>query len=541
MPWIYTWASKIQCAYIWTTAVKCIYVWDTKVRPTAPTIEWLLVWGWAAGSKACASSGCMPWGWGWGWGVVYCASEELTSPSAVVIGKWSDYCCWNWSTSWPDGCSSCFHWIIAYWGWGWGGSYNTSCAYCGRYWWSGWGWGISKAWWSCQAWQWCKWWTGWSCSWGWWWGRCDVGGWGSVCVWGRWWMWYCSDISWTAVYYWSWWTGWSAWNCPPRCTSWYCWGWGGWGCWQQRWGDGLTPWSWGWGGWVQAASWLNGGMWWWGARWIFIARYKTSCWYKIFWGCKYICGDYTIHCFETNWCLILEPTTKTLQYLVVWWGGGWWNGWGWGWAVCMWVIQNAASSYNIVVGTGGAKWWGRWCPSCLWTSVIAYWGYGWCDMCRCSWCACWAWWAGWCWSLWWASAANSNCKYYGWWGWGWAGTKWHYVCSSCCWWGGWRWLYWYGWWGSGWWKQGWCDVNIDGWGKGTCTTAGCTTPTNCGWWGWGACTSVCAWAWADWLVEICYAADGSSNITCATWGTKLLRDGMCVHRFTSNGTFTIVS
>jgi hypothetical protein len=44
------------------------------------------------------------------------------------------------------------------------------------------------------------------------------------------------------------------------------------------------------------------------------------------------------------------------------------------------------------------------------------------------------------------------------------------------------------------------------------------------------------------MVEICYTTDGSYWIKNATWGDCCYTCGdYCVHRFTSNWTFTVVS
>ena len=500
--WVSIWTSDITCAYVGSSPLSAIYVWDTKVRPMWYNIEFLLVgWGWAGGMGSSNTSVCSAWWWWAGW-VVYCASYALSGTANIRIGKWNTYCgSWGYS---------CLEDIYAYWWWG-------ACCWSGDWccWASGWWWWPNKLWGCaiCDWIQWHCWWNWWAsaCWWGWGWGwYCEA--WKSTynwCIscWGLGWMWYSSSISGTEVYYWSGWSWWSSrcmWNIPAVC-GWWCWGCGRAWC-NTNWWDATTPWS--WWGWVWCRGYYGG---WWKDG-IFIARYETACWYKIFWGCRYICGDYTIHCFESDGCLIIDPTTPTLQYLVVGGWGGWYYSWWWGGAVCLWVIENACSSYSITIWT----WWAAccdWSASCIWDVVVANW-----------WCAgtlisCGVWWASW-----------GGCC---WWGW---------FCGACCWKGWWNWLYWYwGWWG-GWWK---CsdvsaNISVDGGGKWTCCTSACTVPTNCGWgWGW----AIVSWwsGWANWLVEICYPADWSWNIHCATWGTVTLKDWMCVHRFTSNGTFTIVS
>lgn len=264
-------------------------------------IDWLLVWWWWAWGRSC----CRSWGWwGWGW-VVHCESYDLRNNQCIIIGSWGVWqttChladCWKWG-------DSCFWSIVAY-GWGWGG--GMCCCTVWSPWGNGWSWGWASsctcAWWTAVDGQWKKWATGTNYLGSWWgWYTCPWKTWcycsyttTAACYWGIGWCGYCSDISWTAVRYAN---GWSWWGC--KSTPWMCGG-GAWGCYTSAcacWKNATTPWSWGGGAWNNACK----CPWWNGADGIFIARYPTACWYNITWGCKYTCGDYTIHCFTSNWTL----------------------------------------------------------------------------------------------------------------------------------------------------------------------------------------------------------------------------------------------
>lgn len=253
------------------------------------------------------------------------------------------------------------------------------------------------------------------------------------------------------------------------------------------------------------------------------------------WGCKYTSWDYKVHCYTEDWFFIplYNSWDKAIQYLAVWWWGAWWvKWWGWWWEVLCGVFVSNLSSFNIVV-------WCKWCyccttwwwHSCIWTKVIAHW---WCKNNNSVWWMSWSWCAWWwlygacaAWGGWWASEAW--CK---WW-----------ICGSgtCyCWWSWWAGKYWYwGWWG--WWSSRYRWGASDGWWCWWCGFSCPTLPTNC-WWGGGwHCTMVARSNWAGWVVDICYPANWSYWFSCATWWTKSLCDGMCVHRFTSDWTFTIVS
>jgi len=260
MPWVYIGTSKLKCAYVWTTPVKCIYVWTTKVRPTSPTIDYLIAW-WGGGWGDWAN-----WrqsGWGWGWGQVkYCCGYEINTWSyTVTVGSWGGISTW--------GGVSCFNGISSNW---WCGG-QTAPWKIGSYYRSGCGWNSGSwcAWWECGGirCQYCyrSWW-GWG-------GQCGV--WCAsvsrdcAAMWGK---WVCLNFTWATVEYGKWWM-----SCPYGwCQTTLCSQWGM--------GSSYTWWvtNWGWG--------------------IVIIKYPSSCWYSITWGTKTsatISGvTYCIHCFTSN-------------------------------------------------------------------------------------------------------------------------------------------------------------------------------------------------------------------------------------------------
>ena len=523
MPWVYIGTSPIKCAYVGTTPVKEIYVGTTKVRPTTKYVDFLLVGGgWAWGKQACSG---WTWGWGWAWGVVICCNYELSSDRhSVIVGGWQ---CYTAGEQWYP---SCFDSLVAYGGWGGGNSYLNGYYSKGSQWFSGasGGWGIQAAWGTGT--QGCDWGCSWGSSFAWGWGGYSSA-WLTPC---------CSKSSTTrtggngitnnfsgSTQYYAYWGG--GWGC--YCCS--CWGTSpggggkGWGCstgtcnWQNPTSCG----SWGGGAWYSSgaipSNWAGG---------IFILRYPTACWYSLTGGCKYTCWNYTIHCFTKSWAIYeWSVSGKHISYLVVW-GWGWGcKGWGGGWEVLSW-ITDYTSALCVVVGSWGAKCWGGGGKSCLGT-IVAKWGCGgtykggaswnWNAGGTCSGTANTCGWGG----GWGASAAGENASWVRGWAWG-MGTL--------------------GYWGGGWawgcqsdtfpafWYSGGANGGRSSWAAGT--------PTNCGWgWGGARCNWNCSSAGACWVVDVCYPADWSFGFTCATWGTKSLINWMCVHRFTSNGTFTIVS
>ena len=232
-----------------------------------------------------------------------------------------------------------------------------------------------------------------------------------------------------------------------------------------------------------------------------------------------------------------------IDFLLVWGWGGWYRSWWGGWAVCTWTLSSGfPASYTIVVWSWWAKCWWDWGNSSIW-DVVAAWGKWWVN------CTTWSstsptlnhWGDSWSWCAWWLPYAN--CTTYSRWGWGGAWWIWGDATGVCNWGDWWEWIYWYGWW---WWAAGKCDACAWDWKSWWWNWTYCntrpTSATNCWWW-WGwAFTVACSWVWACWVVDVCYACDWSYWIHSATWWDSCyLCWDICVHRFTSNWTFTINS
>ena len=283
-------------------------------------VELLVVWwGWW---------GPVFWWWGGGWWVIYCTNYNLLeSEYPIVIWSW-----WDKNTcyecSWCNWWDSCFWTLVAcWWWWGWTG-YYCWCPWCP--WWSwGWAWMGEGRWvrdWWCprkELWyiiaQWWQWWvTAMFCSscalpWAWWWWA--WWNWWSVMswcrCWWRWWSWVQLWISGNNVYYWAWWW-WSGYSRKWDSTVifwWSGWTWWWWRWWRRfctsydncrcAWCNWTCYWAWWWWGWESTSY-----PWWCWYQWIVIVRYHTdgSDWITSATGwCKYTCGDYTIHCFTSNW------------------------------------------------------------------------------------------------------------------------------------------------------------------------------------------------------------------------------------------------
>lgn len=543
------WAKSNLCTAIEN---KGVTVWNVTLDCYASCVDAIQQgWGWSnafvdvllvgwGGSWGYSTNGNQGTGWWWAGWVKYFANVKVNEVNQVIVWLWGEEnrggSCRN---NWTD---SAFNSLIAHW-WGWGGSFY------GVY--------ITE-----QGMPWASWWGAWGCIW------CSTyfAPWKNLV-----WEWSYSYVKYNATAGTWWWGAW--WFCTPCWQDWYwninwgfwvcydiegevkCYGWGGWWGWKTNywnwkdWGgswancttlcgcDATTCGSW-WGGWYQYCKWWA---WWWG---LVVVRYRTdwSNWITdATWWCKYVCGDYTIHCFtQDDVFKVWEPTGKYISYLVVgWWGWGC-QGWGWGGAVCFGTVWVEDTEFNIIVGAGWSYVDG--CASCLCGScfgvVEAKWGhaptsitYGWESGSGCKW-----WNPRWC----------------NWWGWWWAANRWENAMAytSCynLWmttWMGWLWTLWYWGWGE------WGSKSIPGgyfstkrsvcwWGTSSRTQS--LEPTNCGGWAWGSCGWGYVCAWACWVVDICYACDGSYGITSATWGNCCyVCNGMCVHRFTSNGTFCIVS
>lgn len=532
--------SRLQCAKAdICTAIenKGVTVWNITLDWYACCIDeiqqgwgWqyvdvLVIWAWWPWGRQ--GSGLVAW-WGWAGWVIYQEKHALGTPvSQVIVWNYQEFCNWN---------DSLFDGMLAHWGgkWGWG----VCVAKANNWTWNPWGsWGGV---WACcnnymymYSWPWLPFqWNAWGrtlCL-----GTCCAcyntwgGGWGAgwtwtssiwCCMW-FWdgWPWIVLDIEGTQkCYAWGW--GWGGYCCGGSASHW---GWAGWRN-GVSWGNWTTPWSWwGWGS--------PNNNWWLGANWIVVVRYPTDWSYWITdatgW-CKYTCWDYTIHCFTQNDNFIVwTPSWCYISYLVVWgWGGGYYSWWG-GWDVCYWTME-ACDSYCVTVGAGWTSWW-DWTASCLW-DIVANWG-------------CWPtqdtattgiWWTSWSGKIW--SCRTYSCFY---WGWGWAASDWVQGYSNLA-----SWMWGLGalgyWWGGEWgmWNGFYSRTICWGWYGTRTSPTGCGE--NCWGWGWGS-----GWGWksnwACWVVDICYACDGSYWFCTATgWDCCYLCGNMCVHRFTSDWTFTI--
>lgn len=493
--------------------------------------------------------------WWWAWGVVHKTISLSDNTYNIIVWKW--WCKWACSyVYWCNWWDSQFWDIIAYWwGWWWPCSY-CACRWCN--WWSWWGrwhnycytsesyiWKWCIIWLEAQWRDWGNWWTnncylypfGW---WSWWWATQEWSGAYSNHSAGV-----EFDISWENVIY-SWW-GWGGTRwCDARQAIWWSGVWWNWAVYSNNCSADRCPatnpstcWSWGWWGnpcWCNPTSW---------ADWVVIIRYPTAMWDTSWWGCKYTCWDYTIHCFTLDWIFITDTSKKQIRYLAVWWGWGWdiwWGGW---WEVKTWEIWfEDTLSLNITIWAWG-NWWTcsagnatDWWDTCLW-DIVAYWWkratFTRCSGLTTSWC----WWTSWSGRVWWQSRyCCGNICYTYWWWWGWACWNWWWG-SRCCWWSWGKWVlgyWWWGWWGACAWYS-WCWK--DWWWNG----AYCywNNATNYWWW-WGWWARCMWWSWYQWVVDICYPCDWSFWFTTATWGDSCyLCWDICVHRFTSNGTFTVVS
>lgn len=284
----------------------------------AMIVDLLLVWWWAG--WWCATSWYCRWWWGWGWWwITYCSNFELTQWNTYNIHIWS----WWWILA--NWCPSCVYnndWLLLYsWWWGrwwWTPNWNVYNACDWDWWWWGSPWWKIYCWWQSLCWKWNWWVSTWACTiwwWGWWGWWCVGWNWCNWCAsfwgnasWWNWWNWICTDISWELQWYW-WWGWWWAW-CKQYSTDtilawlWQHWWWNWWWCILCSGAYVLctsnnATYYWWWGWWWHAYwDW-----WWCWCQWIFVLRYPTACWYDITWWCKYTCGDYTIHCFTSDWTL----------------------------------------------------------------------------------------------------------------------------------------------------------------------------------------------------------------------------------------------
>ena len=473
---------------------------------------------------------------------------------------WNEYCfpsSW-WASSW------CVCMVLMWW---WGGGWWSSSWWNGWGWWEGktlagytltlptivdvWAWGTSMSnWGDTCVWEYiAKWWRAWWVgpqywmSWFWFWACTRTG---CRCYW---WGWctFATSSTW-ALWYMSWMWGWWWWGSHYNSSS-YC-RWCPWCCW---WGNGWNYWcnwcnaSWFWWGW--GWSWSNGTAW--GTGWcgLAIICYPTdwSWWYKDLIGwTKTTSWTYTVHCFCRGWFLRkCDDDTYSFKYLAVWpWGHGWicgWWGWWW-WEVLSWVVTwTKSKSISITIWSPTTTYYTACCTK-IGVFVTARWGLRWQN-----------WWNGtntpwgiagnWCFGWNWFTGAGTS-YWVSWWGW-WAWWRWCDWSYDKCWWSWWQWLW--GYWGGGWWgssccNRTWCwGYGTDWWWNGWLNSAAWCPATTCWSGGWGAWTyKTTYWAWASWLVEICYPSDWSGWFVCATWGTKSLVNWWCRHRFTASWTFCIV-
>lgn len=473
-------------------------------------LDYLVVAWWWGGSSACSTY----WWWGgWAWGVAEWCCKQVPKQSMYSVtvwqwGKWWKY----WTSWWADTFECCLN---SYW--------------IGRCWWDSWFWTVIA-----------KWWWGWgNCyypwfSWGsWWWtstmsisSNTNYSSWisGWAGIYPQWFQWAfppdkCSG-------WWWWWAWWPAaccrwWMSRASCISWSCKNYSCWWFWSCCTASSIScqpTYEWSWWSWIgrccQACD---------GKAWVVIVRYPTSCGYNFTWWCKYTCWTYTIHCFTSNWALYATSDCE-IWYLAVWWWEWWCYWWWWGWDVKLWTIK-----YDWPLCVTIWNWWIRWqawWDTTIWDKVVAKWWHCWLswnnNLHSCGYGNSWWWWAFWPWDRCWGNNVWSSCQ---------------------IWWNGWFWILWYWWWwggrspnNSGWyWRDGWWHWQYWCWDNAT----------NCWWWwGGGACSY--SWnyryKWWDGVVDICYPADWSFWFTNATWGDSCyLCWDICVHRFTSDWTFTIVS
>ena len=239
---------------------------------------------------------------------------------------------------------------------------------------------------------------------------------------------------------------------------------------------------------------------------------------------------------------IKSGSAHWLNVLVVWWGGGGnYQSWWWGWAVVCRTFLWKCSSINVYIWCWGNTYC-NWGTSCICNAEIRItaggwfaWRYG-AGIVLC-------WWSSWSWYAWWLNWSG-NCWWCAWWWWGWA---WWPGCPGSWtspWWQWWPWLYWYGgwwgWWAGRYWSSG--GAWVDWWGDGTAWKNWCDATNYWWWWGWSCMNGNFWWKWCQGMVEICYPTDWSYFISCATWWQCCYTcNGFCVHRFTSNWTFCIVS
>ena len=483
---VHRFASSCDC---------CTYSEIFDVEGCVPALWYLVVWWWGGGTSYVGSYNYW-WGWGW-WGDVYRGVMNLYPWMSfdVVVGAWGEWWCGDWG-AWGD---SCIEWLISA-KWWWGASSR-----------SGW-----------TSWSWLK--CGSSCNCNWWWGAGVLEEWwdaSTTVSWGSW-GWYCG--------YWGGWV-WGTYNCSLGVAKDW---WGLWWIGANNWCDATNYWGWGWWAWCHC---LLGGNW---CQWVVDFCYLPWEFVATWWDECYLCNWLCVHRFLNDWVFCVEGNCRYIQYLIVWWWG--WGGspsnasyWWWGW---WW--------WEIVLGTLG-EWLDVWCSLCV---VIWQWGVGGTR----SWVCYWDNWGNsylWSYVAHWWMGGYSACG-----GASWTGLIW-WINTSCAW-GGWAWIrlggwkaesttrgwmwgigclgygWWWGWWAYSAWCYGWCGC--DWWGDWAGWNCSWCPATNCGWWWGGAWRNGSGWKGWDWVVDICY----KPWLLTATWGDCCyLCNGLCVHRFTTDGTFTV--
>lgn len=270
----------------------------------------------------------------------------------------------------------------------------------------------------------------------------------------------------------------------------------------------------------------------------------------------------------------IQTWPKILKFLVVWWGWGWWAwsmrtnyGYWWGWWWWGWWEIKTCDSFSTYCKTFSITVWAgwNWATSCEWAW---WWGgnssIGWVATARWWWggkgsgsCAKpWDWWNSWEWNLWsvhdWWTCVWIGCNcWWGWWGW-WVSWLYKSTTYKCRIW--WHWTcidwYWYSSWGNGWNWACWCSLpdwdsscNYWAWGWAGNSVAAWNWVNYWAWWGWGWANpwwwrKTCWWNWKSGVVDICYKP--WEWVNSATWWNSCFSCcWYCVHRFTSNWTFTI--
>ena len=521
--------SRLQCAKAdICTAIenKWVTVWDITIDNYSECIDaiswwwwdyfidYTLVWWWGGWTANVVYNWCCAcvyaWTWWWWWEVsLWCCCPQSWILSVNIWHWWAWWL--GWTMRWGDWWASSIWDVIAKW-WTWWKIYCRNDAW----WW--------------VSWAWCVWWAYWSqyCGASWWWaGWC----WSGVTnmKWWIWWAWLC--------WYWGWWNWWWNQRQATTCDWWWEWWWNCSTITCIMWHNATNCWGWWWGAWLYNST--NSHGWWNWADWLAIICYPIdgSYWFSdaMWWDCVVTEWWYKKHYFNTTWyfspCWFWNEV-YCIKYIVVWWWEWWaicWCPWWNAWAVCPWKVLTKWTQFNIVIWawwSWGSKysWVGIWWDSSLiWDdiAIIALW---WKQT------SSWSWYARYC-----------KCGFSSNW-WNWAAWYWWYALDSWRWWNWWLWCCWMGWWWWSWWSCGeyttlWCCWWWNWW-----NLSWCPATTYWSWWWGGYCCKCYWWSWCQWVADICYPIDGSYWFSDAIWWNSCyVCDWYCVHRFTSNGTFSIIN